>query len=66
MLLRAALEREPFARRVCLGWLRVIQEFAQVKKVLLRSGALRQINLAPLGYEFGNGHVLFQNLCAEE
>jgi hypothetical protein len=34
----------------------MVKHFAQIKKMLMRGGALREFDPAPLGDEFGNGH----------
>ena len=46
---RTSLEGEPLPLRIGLLRLGVADQFAQVEKMGLRGGALREVNLAPLG-----------------
>ena len=56
VLLGSALEAKRLAGGVGLGGRRVVEDMAQVKKVLLRGGTLLQLHLAPFGDESGYGH----------
>ncbi|MBI2929680.1 MAG: hypothetical protein HYY24_28805 [Verrucomicrobia bacterium] len=53
---RASLKGEPLSFRIGRLRLGVADEFAEVEKMRLRGGALRQVNLAPLGNKICGGH----------
>ena len=53
---RAFLKAETFPRGIGGGWRGVLEDVAQVKEMLLRGGALFQVHLAPLRYEFRDRH----------
>lgn len=56
-LVDALLEGEPLARWIGLGGFGVVEQFAQVEKVLLTGGAFGEIGLLPLGDELLRSYV---------
>lgn len=52
----AFLKREPFARRINIGGLGMIEQFAQIEEVLLIGAAFRKVGGLPFGDELVRGH----------
>src|ERR1035437_7648577 len=53
----AALEGEPLALRIGVLRLGVADQLAEIEEMRLRGGALREVNLAPLGDKSFGGHA---------
>jgi hypothetical protein len=55
-LAHAPLEAVPGAFRISRGWLGLAEQLAQIEKMLLAGGALRQLHRLPLGDELLGRH----------
>ncbi len=65
MLGRTPFKAEAFTSGISGGGSGVLENVAEVNKMLLSGGPLFQLHLAPLCYELRNGHVRYDGNRAE-